>query len=397
MTDIAPEFNTHPMELNIGPSHPAMHGTIRIKVELDGETIIKSNTEVGFLHRAFEKECESVRWAQCLPYTDRLNYVSPLINNFGFTAAVEKLLNIEIPIRAQYIRVIASELSRISDHLTCLAAMSMELGGFTAYLYFIEGREYIYDLIEELTGARVTVNYARIGGVALDLPVDFDKHIQVAFKKVFKLIDDSDKLLTHNRIFIDRTAGVGQISSADAIAFGITGPFLRATGFAHDLRKVHPYYVYNNFEFDIPIGSQGDVYDRFLVRLEELRQSRKIINQALTQIPNGDYILNEHYCVLPTKDRVYTTIEGLMHHFKVIIDGAQVPAGEVYSYSEGANGELGFYLVSDGSGYPYKCRLRSPCFVIMAALDEVLLKNANLADVVPIFGSINMIGGECDR
>lgn len=397
MTDIAHELSHHNMELSIGPSHPAMHGTIRIKVELDGETIVKSDTEVGFLHRAFEKECESVHWAQCMPYTDRLNYVSPLINNFAFAAAVEKLLNIEIPERAQYIRVIASELSRISDHFICLAATGMELGGFTAYLYLIEGREFIYDLVEELSGARVTVNYARVGGVAADLPAGFAERTHAALHKVFKLLNDGDKLLTRNRIFIDRTVGVGKISAADAIAFGITGPFLRASGVEHDLRKVHPYYVYDRMDFDIPVGAQGDVYDRWLVRLEELRQSRKIITQALAQIPPGPFLLEDPRFVLPVKDRVHTTIEGLMNHFKLVIEGAQIPAGEVYSYSEGANGEIGFHIVSDGSGKPYKCRLRSPCFAIMSAIDDILFRNASLADVVPIFGSINMIGGECDR
>ncbi len=397
MTDIAHDLANRNMELNVGPSHPAMHGTIRIKVELDGEVIVKSNTEVGFLHRAFEKECESVHWAQCMPYTDRLNYVSPLINNFGFAAAVEKLLGLDIPERAKYIRVIASELSRISDHLTCLAAMAMELGGFTAYLYLIEGREFVYDLVEELTGARVTVNYARVGGVNADLPEGFGERTKAVHEKVFKLVDDCDKLLTRNRIFIDRTANVGKITQAEAIAFGITGPFLRATGVEHDLRKAHPYYVYDRMDFDVPVGSNGDVYDRWLVRLEELRQSRKIVEQALKQIAPGPIIIEDPRYVLPPKDQVYTTIEGLMNHFKLVIDGAKVPAGEVYSFSEAANGELGFFIVSDGSGKPYKCRVRSPSFTIMSAIDDVLFKNINMADVVPIFGSINMIGGECDR
>ena len=397
MTDIAHDLANRNMELNVGPSHPAMHGTIRIKVELDGEVIVKSNTEVGFLHRAFEKECESVHWAQCMPYTDRLNYVSPLINNFGLAAAIEKLLGLDIPERAKYIRVIASELSRISDHLTCVAAMAMELGGFTAYLYFIEGREFVYDLVEELTGARVTVNYARVGGVNADLPDGFADRSKAALDKVFRLVDDADKLLTRNRIFIDRTANVGKITQAEAIAFGITGPFLRATGVEHDLRKAHPYYVYDRMDFDVPVGSNGDVYDRWLVRLEELKQSRKIVEQALRQIVPGPIIIEDPRYVLPPKEQVYTTIEGLMNHFKLVIEGAKVPAGEVHSFSEAANGELGFFIVSDGSGKPYKCRVRSPSFVIMSAIDDVLFKNINMADVVPIFGSINMIGGECDR
>ncbi len=385
------------MELNIGPSHPAMHGTVRIRVELDGETIVRSETEVGYLHRGFEKECESVHWAQCMPYTDRLNYVSPLINNFGFAAAVEKLLDVEIPERAKYIRVIAAELSRMADHITCNAAMAMEVGGFTPFFLMMEARELIYDLIEELTGARLTVNYARVGGVAEDLTEGFAERSLANIKKAFLFIDDTDKLLTRNRIFIDRGNGVGKITAEQALSFGITGPFLRSTGVAYDVRKAHPYDVYDRMDFDIPVGGNGDAYDRWLVRMEELRQSRRIVTQALAQIPPGKFLLEDPRFVLPVKDQVYTQIEALMNHFKLVIDGAQVPAGEIYSYSEGANGELGYYMVSDGSGKPYKCRVRSPSFVIMQALDDVLLPGAMMADIVPIFGSINMIGGECDR
>lgn len=385
------------MELNIGPSHPAMHGTVRIRVELDGETIVRSETEVGYLHRGFEKECESVHWAQCMPYTDRLNYVSPLINNFGFAAAVEKLLSVEIPERAKYIRVIAAELSRIADHITCNAAMAMEVGGFTPFLYMMEARELIYDLIEEMTGARVTVNYARVGGVAFDLPNGFAERCRANVDKAFTFIDDTDKLLTRNRIFIDRTNGVGKITAEQALSFGITGPFLRSTGVAYDIRKAHPYDVYGRMDFDIPVGGNGDAYDRWLVRMEELRQSRRIVWQALEQIPAGEFLVEDARFVLPPKEQVFTQIEALMNHFKLVIDGAQVPPGEVYSYCEAANGELGFYLVSDGSGKPFKCRVRSPCFVIMQALDDVLLPGVMMADIVPIFGSINMIGGECDR
>ncbi len=397
MTDIAHELPTRNLELNLGPSHPAMHGTVRIKVELDGETIVKSRTDVGFLHRAFEKECETVHWAQCFPYTDRLNYVSPLINNFAFAQGVEKLLGVEIPERAKYIRVIGAEICRIADHITCLAAVGMELGGFTAFLYLMEAREFLYDLIEELTGARVTVNFGKIGGVGEDLPPGYAKRCRELIDKAFFLVDDTDKLLTRNRIFIDRTDGVGAITAEQAIAYGITGPFLRATGVEHDIRKAAPYDVYDRLDFDIPVGKNGDCYDRWLVRLEEARQSRRLVFQALEQIQPGPVLLEDPRFVLPVKDRVYTQIESLMNHFKLTIEGAQVPAGECYSYVEGANGELGFYVVSDGGGKPYKCRCRSPCFAIMQALDEVLLPGAMVADVVPIFGSVNMIGGECDR
>ena len=397
MTDIAHDLPTRNMEVTLGPSHPAMHGTVRMRVELDGETIVKTETEVGYLHRGFEKECESVHWAQVMPYTDRLNYVSPLINNFAYCQAVEKLLGTEIPERAKYIRVIASEISRICDHITCCGAQAMEVGGFTPFLYMIEGREMLWDMIEELTGARVTVNYARPGGVAYDLPPGFTERCKNALEKCYKLVDDTDKLLTRNRIFIDRMNGVGKISSTEAISYGMTGPFLRATGVAHDIRRAQPYDVYDRFDFDIPVGSNGDCYDRWLVRYEEMRQSRRIVEQALEQIPPGPVLVQDPRFALPPKDEVYTQIEGLMNHFKLIIEGARVPAGEVYSYVEGANGELGFYVVSDGGGKPYKCRVRSPCFTIMQALDTILLPGAMLSDVVPIFGSVNMIGGECDR
>jgi NADH-quinone oxidoreductase subunit D len=332
-----------------------------------------------------------------MPYTDRLNYVSPLINNFGFARAVEKLLGVEIPERAKYIRVIASEISRITDHITCTAAMAMEVGGFTPFLYMMEARELLYDLVEELSGARITVNYARIGGVANDLTAGFAERARANIEKAFTFVADTDAMMTRNRIFTDRMNGVGKITKEQAIAYGVTGPFLRATGVPHDLRKASPYDVYDRMEFDVPVGSNGDCYDRWLVRIEEMHQSRRIVEQALEQIPPGAWLIEDPRFVLPPKDEVYTTIEGLMNHFKLIIEGAQVPKGEVYSFSEGANGELGFYLVSDGTGKPYKCRVRSPCFVIMQALDPILLPGATIADVVPIFGSVNMIGGECDR
>lgn len=395
--DVAKDITHRHMEVNLGPSHPAMHGTVRIRVALDGETIVKAQTEIGYLHRCYEKSSESVHWSQVMPYTDRLNYVSPLINNFGYAQAVEKLIGIEIPERAKYIRVAAAEISRICDHLTCCAAVAMELGGFTPFLYLIEARDLLYDCIEELTGARVTINYARFGGVAFDVPGGFAGRVEQVMGRVFSLVADTDKLLTHNRIFIDRLQNVGKITAEQAIGLGITGPFLRSTGVDYDVRRAHPYDVYDRMDFETVVGENGDCYDRWLVRMEEMHQSRRIVAQALAQMPAGDYLLRDPRYTLPAKDEVYNQIEGLMNHFKLTIEGAQVPAGEVYSYVEGGNGELGFYLVSDGSGKPRKCRVRSPCFVIMQALDTILLPGAMLSDVVPIFGSINMIGGECDR
>lgn len=397
MTDQALQMPTRYMDVNIGPSHPAMHGTVRIRVSLEGEVIVKASTEVGFLHRGFEKDAESVHWAQVMPYTDRLNYVSPLINNFGYAQAVEKLYGVDIPIRAKFIRTMAAEISRIGDHLTCCAAVGMELGGFTPFLWLIEGRDLLYDLVEELTGARVTVNYARFGGVANDVPDGFLGRVRKALDRVFALLDDADKLLTRSRIFIDRLEGVGTISQADAVSLGITGPFLRSTGVDYDVRRAHPYDVYDQMKFETVVGQNGDCYDRWLVRMEEMRQSRLIVLQTLDGMPEGPFRLDDPRMALPKKGEVYNQIEGLMNHFKLIIEGAHVPKGEVYSYVEGGNGELGFFLVSDGSGKPQKCRVRSPCFATMQALDTILLPGAQLSDVVPIFGSINMIGGECDR
>ncbi len=386
------------MILNIGPSHPAMHGTIRIVARLEGETVVDSDVEVGFLHRGFEKMAESFRWQQVIPLTDRLNYVSPLINNVGYVMAVEKLLGIDdiIPERTQYIRVIMSEISRITDHLTCLGAMVMELGAQTAFFYFMVAREYLYQVIEHVTGARVTTSYTRIGGLRSDLPDGFEEMLNKALEKTEEVLEEIHGLFDRNRIFIDRTRGVGVISKEDAISYGFTGPLLRATGVAYDVRKAYPYLVYDRLDFEIPVGEYGDTYDRYMVRMLEMEQSIKIIRQALEQLPEGPINVDRRDVVLPPKKEVYTTIEGTINHFKLIFEGMKPPKGEVYFAVEGGNGELGFYLVSDGSERPYKVRVRPPSFIHMAALGE-LIKGHMIADIIPIFGSINMIGGECDR
>ncbi|RMF89442.1 MAG: NADH-quinone oxidoreductase subunit D, partial [Nitrospinota bacterium] len=285
--------------LNMGPSHPAMHGTIQIKLELDGERVVKAEVEIGYLHRAFEKHAEEGCYNQVIPYTDRLNYVSPLINNMGYALAVEKLLGIETTERCQYIRVIMSELSRITDHLTCIAASAMELGAMTVFLYFMEAREFLYELIEAVTGARITISYARIGGVKSDLPEGFAGRTREAFDKIRRILDEVDRLLTRNRIFIDRTREVGVISAEEAIAYGITGPFLRSTGVEYDVRKAQPYFVYDRFDFKVPVGVNGDNYDRYLVRMEEMRQSMRIVEQALDQIPSGPIQVDQHGNALP--------------------------------------------------------------------------------------------------
>jgi NADH-quinone oxidoreductase subunit D len=438
--------STQSMLINIGPSHPAMHGVIRLITELEGETVVKVEAEIGYLHRAFEKSCENSSWTQAIPYTDRLNYVSPLINNFGYCAAVEKLLGINITERCQYIRVIMSEVSRITDHLTCIAASAMELGAMTAFLYLMKAREYLYDIVEEVTGARLTISYGRIGGVKGDFPSGMDERLRAALVKTEKEISEVDKLLTRNRIFVDRTRDVGILSKEDAISYSITGPMGRASGINYDVRKAFPYFAYDRIDFDVPLGERGDTYDRYLVRMEEMRQSIRIIRKALDDIPGGPInvdangkpmesfdivdeakmgrtdgftkiistveptlegterpfhnriMTDDKNVALPSKEDTYGNIEGLMNHFKLIMNyhGICPPQGDSYSAVEGANGELGFYVASDGKDRPYRVRVRPPCFFAMAGLHK-MLEGGMVADIVATFGSINMIAGELDR
>lgn len=387
------------MELQMGPSHPASHGTIKFNLKLDGETIIDCDVEIGYLHRGFEKMCEQGTWTQVFPYVDRLNYASPLINNVGFALAAEKLAGIQAPERAQWIRMLTSEISRITDHLTCLGMAGVEVGAFTVGLYTNEAREYLYDLVETITGARLTVSYCRIGGVTNDLPAHFGDVLADRFKKIRAVLADCDKLLTRNRIFVDRMTNVGRMSQEDAVSYSVTGPLLRATGVYYDVRKHCPYLFYDQVDFEVPLGTRGDNYDRFLVRFHEIEQSMRIAEQCLAKLaalPRDPVIVNDSRFALPPKRDVYNSIEGLMNHFKIVMEGIKLPPGEAYQAVEGGNGELGFYLVSDGSGRPYRVRVRPPCFFGMAALGD-LLKGHMIADIITTFGMINMIGGECDR
>jgi NADH-quinone oxidoreductase subunit D len=390
------DANADVMEIQMGPSHPASHGTIKFNLRLDGETVVDCDVEVGYLHRGFEKMCEQGTWNHVFPYADRLNYASPLINNVGYALAVEKLIGITTPERCTGIRMIMSEISRVTDHLTCLGMAAQEIGAISAGFYMLEARETLYDLVEAVTGARVTVTYCRIGRVMADLPADFTERVQRAFADVRRILADCDRLLSRNRIFVDRMAGIGVLSRDDALSYGITGPLLRATGVAHDLRRAEPYLHYDRVEFEVPVGTTGDNLDRFRVRFEEALQSLSIVEQALAQLPPGPISVDDPRIALPDKRDVYGNIEGLMNHFKLVIEGVKVPAGEVYQAVEGANGELGFYLVSDGSGRPYRVRVRPPCFLAMSALGA-MLRGQMLADIIPTFGMINMIGGECDR
>lgn len=389
-------LHTELMQVHLGPSHPAVHGTVRISATLDHETIVDCDVEPGYLHRGFEKEAEAHPWTQVLPYTDRLNYVSPMINNVAYAMAVEKLCNIPVPPRAEFIRVIVSELSRITDHLTCLGAATIELGAFSAGLFMLRVREYCYQLVEEVCGARLTTSYTRFGGVAHDLPQGYGDGVRWMLGELRKMIRDVDALVTKNRIFIDRMQDVGVLPVEDLISYGVTGPLLRAAGVPLDLRRDQPYSVYPEFEFEVPVGTRGDNYDRYMVRLEELLQSARILEQALAKLPRGPIQTDDRRWHIPPKEDVYTSIEALMDHFKIVMHGIRPPKGEVYAAVESANGELGFYLVSDGGGKPYKCRVRPPSFVHLGAMREMLI-GGQVADVVPTFGQINMIGGECDR
>jgi NADH-quinone oxidoreductase subunit D len=382
--------------VNIGPSHPATHGTIQIVAELSGERVIRTDVHCGYLHRGFEKECESHTWHNLIPYVDRLNYCSALINDFAYCEAVEKLLGLELTPRAKYLRTLLAEYSRIADHLTCVAAALMELGAMTAFLYLVTIRDYIYEHLADLTGARVTYSYGRIGGLARDLPEGW-------LKRLGEILDEMDTftgrvhgLVDRNRIFIDRMRNVGVISTADAVSYGFTGPLLRSTGVPRDLRKDTPYLAYAELDFEVPVGIKGDNYDRYYVRMREIDESAHMIRQLVEMLPDGPVCVDDRRCTFPDKQLVYTEIESLINHFKLVMEGPQVPPGEVYSAHEGANGELGFYLVSVGGGVPWKVHCRSPSFVHMGGVHK-MLDGYQLADIVPTFGSVNMIGGECDR
>ena len=391
------ELPSEPMMLNMGPSHPAMHGTVRIVLELSGEMINKADVQIGYLHRAFEKMCERGTWTQVFPYVDRCNYVSPMLNNVAFALAVEKMLGVTVPERCQYYRVILGELARLCDHMICSGAMCMELGAFTPFLYFARAREIIWEMFEEETGARVTHSYGRVGGMANPPTKFFKEMVRTGVPRVLELIAEGEKLLLKNRIFLDRLEGVGIMPREDALALGWTGVCLRATGVPYDVRKAHPYLVYDRMEFEVPVGTTGDNYDRFMCRQEEMRQSARIIDQALAQMPDeGPINVDDPRIMLPQKEEVYSTIEATIQHFKIVMEGIKVPAGECYSYTEGGNGELGFYMVSDGSGTPYRIRIRPPCFAVTQGLQQ-LITGLMIPDVVPTFGSLNMIGGECDH
>ncbi|MBP7843632.1 MAG: NADH dehydrogenase (quinone) subunit D [Proteobacteria bacterium] len=382
--------------LNMGPQHPSTHGVLRMILEIDGETVIQCIPDIGFLHRGFEKIAENKRFHQFIPYTDRLDYLAPLSNNVSYAMAVEKLFGIELPKRAQYVRVIACELARISSHLLALGTYALDVGAGTVFFHTFDEREKIYDLIEKLAGHRFTTSYTRIGGVARDASKEFITELQAFLKQLPATLDDMEHLLTNNRIWIDRTSGVGAISQKLALQYGISGPNLRATGINWDLRKNMPYLAYSDFDFKVPLGDNGDAYDRYLVRQLEMRESIKILEQAINNLPTGPVNADVPEVVIPTKDQVYTQMEALIWHFKIISEGFKAPVGQIYSAIENPKGEFGFFIKSDGGNKPVRTRIHSPSYRSVQIIPE-LVKGKLIADVVTTIASLDPVLGEIDR
>lgn len=384
------------MVLNMGPSHPATHGVLRLVLELEGETVTKATPDIGYLHRGDEKIAENMQYNQFVPYTDRLDYLAPLANNVAYACAVEKLMGWELPPRGKAIRVICCELARIQAHLLGIGAMALDLGAMTVFLYTFTEREKIYNLCEVISGARFTTSYTRIGGQIRDLPPQFIPMLQKFLDEVMPQIDEVDKLLTRNKIFVDRTKDVGVITKDRAIAYGLSGPNLRGSGVEHDLRRKHPYLDYEKYHFEVVVGTAGDAYDRYLCRLEEMRQSVSILQQVIDTLPTGPINIVDWKNMPPPKANVMTKMEELIHHFIVVTEGLKAPPGEIYFGAENPKGELGFYIYSKGGGVPYRLKIRSPSFCNLSILPE-LLPGCSMSDVVSVLGSLDFVMGECDR
>ena len=381
--------------LNLGPTHPATHGIFQNVLKVDGERILHSEPTVGYIHRAFEKLAERRPYNQITPITDRLNYCSSPINNMGWEMTVEKLAGIEVPKKVDYMRVIIMELARIADHLVCNSVIGVDTGALTGFTYVFQEREKIYELFEEICGARLTTNIGRIGGFEREFSPEFMRKLNKFLEEFPAKFGEFDSLLTRNRIFMDRVIGAGPISPERAISYGFTGPNLRAAGVDYDIRVMNPYSSYGDFEFDIPIGKDGDTYDRFMVRQEEIKQSLSIIRQALDGMPEGLHHANVPGYYLPEKQDVYNSMEALIYHFKIVMGETPIPVGEVYHSVEGANGELGFYLVSDGGRTPYRLHFRRPCFIYYQAYPE-MIQGSLLSDAILTMSSMNVIAGELD-
>ena len=392
-----PEFQTEKMSLSMGPSHPSTHGVLRLQMELDGEILTKCDPVVGYLHRGDEKIAENMTYNQFVPYTDRLDYLAPLANNMAYAIAVERLAKLEVPARCQAIRVITAELARVSSHLMGLGAFGIDTGAWTVFMYCFTEREKLYKLFEELTGARFTTSYSRIGGLQRDVPAGWTDRVNAFCDQFLPILDEILGLLTRNKIFMDRSVDIGVISKADAIAYGLTGPNLRGSGVGLDLRKDKPYSGYEQYEFDVPVGTKGDCYDRYLVRGEEMKQSVRIIKQAVAKFPGGDwYAKDARKIFAPPKDKILTSMEELIQNFMIVTEGPQMPAGEVYFEAENPKGALGFYVVSKGGGVPWRLKIRSPSFCNLSILPKVCV-GALISDVVSILGSFDFVMGECDR
>jgi NADH-quinone oxidoreductase subunit D len=382
--------------MNFGPQHPAAHGVLRLVLEMDGEVIERADPHIGLLHRGTEKLIEYKTYLQALPYFDRLDYVAPMNQEHSFALAVEKLLGVDVPLRAQYIRVLYAEISRILNHILNITAMALDVGAMTPFLWGFEERERLMEFYERASGARLHANYFRPGGVHQDLPPGLLDDIDEFCKTFSKFIDDTDDILTENRIFRQRTVDIGRVSAEDAMAWGFTGPMLRASNVAWDLRKAQPYDVYADMAFDIPVGKTGDCFDRYLVRLEEMRQSLNIMRQCLAKMPSGPVMIDDNKISPPKRGEMKRSMEALIHFFKLYTEGYHVPAGEVYVATEAPKGEFGVYLVSDGTNRPYRCKIRAPGFAHLEALD-FMSKGHMLADVVAIIGSLDIVFGEIDR
>ncbi len=389
---------TETMILNMGPQHPSTHGVLRLILELDGERIVGARPDIGYLHSGIEKTGENRTYRQVLPYTDRMDYASANTNNLGYVLAVEKLLGIEVPLRAQYIRVIMAELSRVASHLLAIGTAVMDLSGLIGVIlmYCFWEREKVLNLFEGVAGSRMTPSYFRIGGLVADLPDGWVEEARAFVRQFPRQLDDIEAIVTRNPIFLERTVGICRLSAEDAIAYGITGPTLRASGVRYDVRKAMPYSGYDRFDFEVPVGKNGDVYDRYLVRMAELRQSTRIIEQALSDLPDGPINADERKVVLPPKEELDTSMEALIHHFKLVTEGFHPPVGQVFMSVESSKGELGYYLVSDGSPRPYRFRVRTPSFAAVQVL-PLIIKGHMLADVVAAIGSLDLVMGEVDR
>lgn len=390
-------LETKELTLSMGPQHPATHGVLRLVLELDGETVVKCTPYVGYLHRGVEKLSEHKTYFQIIPLTDRLDYISSMANNIGYCIAVEKLFGIEVPERANYIRTITAEMTRICSHILWLATHALDIGAMTVFLYSFREREWLLDLFEQLCGARLTVSYQRIGGVRNNLPDGWLDSLYKFTEEFPGRIEEYETLIDQNRIWLRRTKGIGIISAEEAINWGLSGPTLRGSGVYYDVRKFMPYAAYGKIEWDVPIGKNGDVYDRYRCRMEELRQSNRIIRQCIEKIPEGPILADEPKFVLPPKDKIMSDMEHLIHQFVLITKGPMTaPKGEIYVSTEAPKGELGFYIVSDGTGKPYRMRIRAPSFVHISVLPK-LCKGSLVADVIANIGTIDIVLGECDR